>query len=378
MPDHLHYTPVPDSAILDGWLTSTNTLSNKILNSLPPGSDRVDMLDILNPPHWEFGHITWFHEFWVHRHGQVKVPSLLSNSDYLFNSSDIAHDDRWSIEIPALKVLMAYNKQVIDKSRELLTKQVDPQTAYFLQLSIFHQDMHNEAFAYMWQTLGFSEPFAPFSDPSAYQEFSSPFMEFSETKMVAGATSNEGFIFDNEKWAHSVTLPAFSISKNPVTNAQYLDFVESFANQKDLDAVEIPKHWKKEAGKWYQRYFNEWLDFQPNEPVRHISHTDAQRYCQWRQLRLPSEHELSLLRDQTPQQWQDSQLWEWTDSVFQPFPGFTADPYQDYSSPWFDGNYQVLKGGSMYTPDRLKRPSFRNFYAPHRSDHFCGFRTCLP
>jgi len=378
MHDHLHYKPIPESVILDGWLNSTNTLSNKILNSLPPGSEQVDMLDILNPPHWEFGHITWFHEFWVHRHGQIQAPSLLNNSDYLFNSSDIAHDDRWSIEIPSLDELMEYNAQVVEKTRELLAKQVDPQKAYFLQLSIFHQDMHNEAFAYTWQTLGFSEPFTPFVDPQTCKEFSSPFMEFSDTKMKAGATSNDGFIFDNEKWAHFMSLPAFSISKNPVTNAQYLEFVESSANKTYLDAVPLPNHWKKEGGKWYQRYFNEWLDFRPNEPVRHISYLNAQRYCQWSKLRLPSEHELALLLNQIPQQWQQSQLWEWTGSTFEAFPGFTADPYQDYSSPWFDGNYQVLKGGSMYTPDRLKRPSFRNFYAPHRSDHFCGFRTCLP
>ena len=76
-------------------------------------------------------------------------------------------------------------------------------------------------------------------------------------------------------------------------------------------------------------------------------------------------------------QWQASNLWEWTSSPFMPFPEFSADPYVDYSQPWFDGNYQVLKGWSPYTPERLRRVAFRNFYSPKRSDHFCGFRTCL-
>jgi EgtB-related family protein len=128
---------------------------------------------------------------------------------------------------------------------------------------------------------------------------------------------------------------------------------------------------------WYQRYFNEWLDFSEFEPVRHISSSDAKRYCEWRQLRLPNEYELSLLMSQKQNDWQSSHLWEWTSSPFAPFPGFSSDPYADYSQPWFDDNYQVLKGWSMYTPERLRRSTFRNFYAPHRKDHFCGFRTCL-
>jgi iron(II)-dependent oxidoreductase len=145
MPDYLQYKPVPESGILDAWLASTNGLTTAILKNLAPGSEHIAIEDIVNPPHWEFGHITWFHEFWVHRHGQTTLPSLLSNSDYLFNSSDIAHENRWSVVIPSLDVLIAYNAQVIEKTRELLTKQVSAQTAYFLQLSIFHQDMHNEA-----------------------------------------------------------------------------------------------------------------------------------------------------------------------------------------------------------------------------------------
>jgi gamma-glutamyl hercynylcysteine S-oxide synthase len=77
------------------------------------------------------------------------------------------------------------------------------------------------------------------------------------------------------------------------------------------------------------------------------------------------------------EQWDQSSLWEWTSSPFLPFEGFTPDPYTDYSQPWFDGSYQVLKGFSPYTPARLRRPQFRNFYQKHRYDHFCGFRTCL-
>jgi ergothioneine biosynthesis protein EgtB len=375
--DHLLYEPHPHSALLDGWLTSANGLTRSILKKMRPGDESVAIDVNLNPPYWEFGHLTWFHEFWVHRGGQVSNPSLLSDADYLFNSSEIAHRDRWSIATPPFDILLEYNARVMQKTHELLVKSIDAEKAYFIQLSIFHQDMHNEAFAYMWQALGYPAPFEPFSQAKLTTNQAYSYIHFPKTNILIGAEHKSGFIFDNEKWSHSITLAAFNIAEQAVSNSDYLEFIESAANQADLNPVTPPVHWKKERGVWYQRYFNEWLDFAELEPVRHISYSDAKRYCDWRQLRLPNEHELSLLMSQKQNAWQPSHLWEWTDNLFLPFPGFSPDPYIDYSQPWFDGNYQVLKGWSMYTPERLRRSTFRNFYVPHRKDHFCGFRTCL-
>jgi hypothetical protein len=86
--DHLLYEPYPNAALLDGWLVSTNSLTRSILEKMRPGDESVPINANLNPPHWEFGHLTWFHEFWVHRGGQVSSPSLLRDADYLFNSSE--------------------------------------------------------------------------------------------------------------------------------------------------------------------------------------------------------------------------------------------------------------------------------------------------
>jgi iron(II)-dependent oxidoreductase len=375
--DHLLYEPNPNATLLDGWLLTTNSLTRSILENMKPGDEVVAIDAILNPPHWEFGHLTWFHEFWVHRGGQVSSPSLLHDADYLFNSSEITHRDRWAIPIPPLDVLLDYNARVMQKTRELLVKLIDAEKAYFIQLAIFHQDMHNEAFAYMWQTLGYPAPFEPFSLPKLATNSASSNIHFPETKVNVGSEPKSGFIFDNEKWSHAIALPAFTIAERAVSNADYLEFIESPSNQADLNPVTPPMHWKKERGVWYQRYFDAWQGFSELEPVRHISYEDAKRYCDWRELRLPTEHELSLLMSQKQQDWQPSQLWEWTSSPFAPFPGFSSDPYADYSQPWFDVNHQVLKGWSLYTPERLRRSAFRNFYAPHRKDHFCGFRTCL-
>ena len=375
--DYLSYSPFHSSSTLEKWLEESNQITRQILINLQEGEERVPQLPILNPPLWEFGHLTWFHEFWVHRNGQVNQASFRTDADYLFNSSEIAHQDRWSISMPSLDDLLEYNQSVIDRTRQLLRQPVDTKTAYFIQLAIFHQDMHNEAFAYMWQTMAYSMPFLPFPKLGSVQTDKQYFLHFPKSTIQVGSDRGTGFIFDNEKWGHTLELPAFDISSKPVTNADYLEFLESKTNLSETNPVSVPTHWKKQGEIWLERFFKEWLPLNPASAVRHINYFDAQRFCDALKLRLPNEHELGILMSQKQPNWQPSHLWEWTSSPFAPFPEFKADPYADYSQPWFDGSYQVLKGGSPFTPDRLKRVAFRNFYQRDRSDHFCGFRTCL-
>jgi ergothioneine biosynthesis protein EgtB len=375
--DYLLYAPNPPASTLTQWLDESNGITRQILSNVSIADQIVPQINILNPPLWELGHLTWFHEFWVHRNGQESKPSFMKNADYLFNSSEMAHQDRWSTPMPSLDSLLEYNHSVIEKTQDSLRTPIDNQAAYFIQLAILHQDMHNEAFAYMWQTMGRSMPFAPFTSMSQLEAKVRTWIHFPKSTIQAGSQQGSGFIFDNEKWAHSIDLPAFDIASTPVTNGDYLEFLQSPDNLAQSTPVAPPSHWKQEGDVWLERIFNQWQPLTHAAAVRHISYLDAQRFCEHHQVRLPNEHELSLLMLQKQGAWQSSNLWEWTSSTFAPFPGFSADPYVDYSQPWFDGNHQVLKGGSSFTPDRLKRVAFRNFYQAHRGDHFCGFRTCL-
>jgi gamma-glutamyl hercynylcysteine S-oxide synthase len=68
-------------------------------------------------------------------------------------------------------------------------------------------------------------------------------------------------------------------------------------------------------------------------------------------------------------------VWEWTADSFKPYPGFTVDPYKEYSKPWF-GTHKVLRGGCWATRSLLIRNTWRNFYTPDRNDVWAGFRTC--
>ena len=70
-------------------------------------------------------------------------------------------------------------------------------------------------------------------------------------------------------------------------------------------------------------------------------------------------------------------VWEWTSSVFDPYPHFEPDAYRDNSEPWF-GTRKVLRGGSWATQRRYVRSTFRNFFTADRRDVIAGFRTCAP
>jgi ergothioneine biosynthesis protein EgtB len=381
--DHHRYGPYPDQSILVQWLLESNTISCHIIENLKPGKEIIPCLDIVNPPYWEFGHITWFHEFWVHRKGLAASSSALADADQVFDSSTVAHSRRWTHDMPSIQTLLKFNQQVVDQTVELLQHTVSPDVLYFINLALFHQDMHNEAFAYTWQTIGYPAPFESFKPTRSFEENfvavkeSSSWIHFEASVINMGAQPNSGFIFDNEKWLHPVEIPAFSISNDAVTNAEYIEFIEAHQlDGKDCPSL-FPLNWKRMGKQFLQRRFNQWHPLQMNHAVEHVSFKLANDYCQWRGVRLPTEYELQLLMSQDAKRWTPSELWEWSSSTFKPFPGFSPDPYADYSAPWFDGRHQVLKGWSRYTPERLRRPGFRNFYKSDRADHFCGFRTCL-
>ena len=319
-------------------------------------------LPIVNPPLWEIGHVSWFQEYWCLR-GRIdgsRGESILAGADALYDSSAVAHDTRWNLPLPGAKATRDYGDAVLDRVRQRIARDPEnPDLRYFVRLATFHEDMHAEAFHYTRQTLGYSEPDFEFhsgNNPNSE-------IEIEGGKFQLGARPDDGFVFDNEKWAHEVRIAPFSIAKMPVSNAQFLAFVEG--------GGVAPRYWKKEGGAWLQRRFDRWLPLIPEEPVRHVSWHEAQAYCRWAKRRLPTEAEWECASGR----FEHGQVWEWTESTFAPYPGFVVDPYKEYSEPWF-GTHNVLRGGSFATPARLMRPSFRNFYTPDRADIFAGFRTC--
>ena len=383
---------------------------------------------IVNPVLWELGHVAWFQERWCLRlrADESLSASLIEGSDALYDSAKVAHDTRWDLPLPGPNETLEYQDRVLERVLARLDREPDdPWFAYFVQLAIFHEDMHAEAFHYTRQTLGYADPI----DGKAARETEGGEEVRGDAQVpggtyLIGAPRNSGFHFDNEKWGHPMEVAPYRIARVPVTNRQFLEFVrEGGYRRREWWSSEgweckgesaAPRYWTERDQHWLERRFSKWVPLEPDLPVMHVDWHEANAYCRYAGRRLPSEAEWEIAASldgaggKRRYPWGDStdggranlggsgrvavgrfasgeslagcrqmigNVWEWTASTFAPYPGFVADPYREYSEPWF-GTHKVLRGGSFTTPARLVANSWRNFYTPNRGDIFAGFRTC--
>ncbi len=310
----------------------------------------VPRLATLNPPLWELGHIAWFADHWLCPQTWRGFHDLLAY-DVLYDSSHVPHDTRWDLPLPTFEQTKALMQVSLD---DILTKLAaektdSDETLYFYRLVLFHEDMHAEAAIYSAEFLNVPVPQTLLRMASKSKQPTKSSLSMPEGKWWLGST-NEGFAFDNELSQHEVALPAFEIDSRVVTWAEYLPFARATGR-------EMPR-----------------LVGNPNDAAVHINWFDAKAWCDWADRRLPSEAEWECsAMSNSNFKW--GEVWEWTDSTFEPYPSFTAHAYKDYSEPWF-GSRKVLRGASIATSARMVHPKYRNFFTPDRTDIFAGFRSC--
>jgi iron(II)-dependent oxidoreductase len=393
-------------------------------------------LAIINPLLWEIGHVAWFQEKWVLRHAYGQKP-IRDDADSLYDSAAIAHDTRWDLLLPSRRETLDYVREVRDRIVDLIRNhEPSREEAYFILLSVFHEDMHDEAFTYTRQTLAYPPPERKTGPSTPASSGGTDDVHIPGGTFSLGADSEDPFVFDNEKWSHPVEIMPFAISRTAVRQAEFAAFVDHGGYRRKefwdepgwkwRESVEArcPVYWAKSQDGWHRRHFDRWVRLEPDLPVIHVNWYEAQAYCRWAHRRLPTEAEWELAAagepnlqqggwsehkrrfpwgDESPKPHQanldakkcgcddvsafptgDSpfgcrqmigNVWEWTANDFLPYPGFTPDPYKEYSQPWF-GTHKVLRGGCWATRPRLIRNTWRNFYTPDRRDVFAGFRTC--
>ena len=293
-----------------------------------------------------------------------------------------------------------------------------------------HEVMHQETLLYMWHRL----PFAQKRKPAGYQPRVGGGAPRSEWIEIPAGCATLGvqrgttvFGWDNEFPASSADVPAFAIERHDVTNERYLEFVDAGGYRGpqwwrpedwawvQREAVSHPLFWERHVDGWHWRGMFDRVPLPPAWPV-YVSHAEASAYARWRGARLPTEAEFQRAAYGSPtgervHPWGDAKPdaahgvfdcsswdpeaagshpkgasswgvedlvgngWEWTSTVFGPFPGFHAmASYPEYSADFFDGEHMVMKGASTATAKELLRPTFRNWFRARYPYVYATFR----
>ncbi|MHB1666191.1 MAG: selenoneine synthase SenA [Thiomonas sp.] len=351
-----------------------------------------------NPPLWELGHIGWFQEYWLARNperhrGAAADPELArgralrANADALYNSSKVPHDSRWELPLPDADRTRDELARQLAGTLGLLreTRDASDDALYFFRLALLHEDMHHEAALYTAQALGIAVEDARWQAATLPEPSSPSTLPAGPWRL--GSAPDAGFVFDNELQAHNVALGPTTIDAQVVRWMEFLPFLESGGYADDQWWSAAGRQWRAQQQPGAPRYLRrvgphwqlwrhgQWRALNLAEAACHLTYHEADAWCRWAGRRLPSEAEWERAAVGRPEDFRWGDVWEWTASPFQPYPGFEPHPYRDYSAPWFDDR-PVLRGASCMTQPRMRHPRYRNFFPPHRNDIPAGFRSC--
>ena len=300
-----------------------------------------------------------------------------------------------------------------------------------LQVAIEHRLMHAETLTYMLHQLPLDRKTPPQLKPELVLGPGMPaIIEIPAGRATLGLRREDpsSFGWDNEYEENTVEVPAFSIDQFPITNQQYLEFLTAGGYEnpdfwsregwdwKSKNNISHPGFWRNHTGVWYFAGMFEEVPLAMDCPV-YVSHAEASAYARWAGKSLPTEAQWHRAAYGTPegnerpypwgtetpsqtrgnfdfQRWDPTPVgafpegqsafgvmdllgngWEWTSTLFSPFPGFEPFSfYRGYSADFFDNKHFVMKGGSARTAACMLRRSFRNWFQPHYPHVYAGFR----
>ncbi|MFL5870971.1 MAG: SUMF1/EgtB/PvdO family nonheme iron enzyme [Solirubrobacterales bacterium] len=355
---------------------------------------------ILSPLAWDLGHIANFEELWLVQRVGGREP-MRGELGRLYDA--ISKPRRIRNELPILRGddLRSYMAEVRERTLDVLSgidldDADDPLLAggFVYEMLLAHEHQHNET---MLQLLQMVDGYRPVrTDPSVAAEPVSdgPDMVAVKAGEYEIGAERSGFAYDNERPRHSVALDAFEIDRTPVTNGAFAEFIADTGG-------EPPMYWEREGDGWVTTTFGDRRPVDPALPVIHVDWHQADAFARWADKRLPTEFEWEAAATGADRERANldqlgfgcahagaygdaasdsgavqmlGDVWEWTSSDFEAYPGFTAFPYPEYSEVFFGDEHKVLRGGAWATRRSVVRNSFRNWDLPERAQIFSGFR----
>ncbi len=413
---------------------SVRAVSEKICKPLEIDDYNMQAMVYGSPPKWNLGHCTWAFEAFVL---QATVPAYrLYNDQYpfLFNSyyetvgKRVQRDRRYLMSRPTVSEVYRYRAAVDETIESLMTNRQAKISniedfLMRLEIAINHEQQHQELFFTDLKHIFFESPLQPAyqseTPPQGENESKTPALNYAEyggTIAEIGCKHDQDnvFSYDNERGRHQVYLNPFGISNRPVTNGEYIEFLES-GGYADFqwwlsDAWAVvqkenwtqPLYWEHRDGEWHEFTLYGWKKIDHQAPVCHVSYFEANAFASYSGARLPSEFEWEYVAsnclDEISQgHFMNNQYyhpvanalsaeakepscffgntWEWTNSSYLPYPHFQTPPgaLAEYNGK-FMNSQRVLRGGSCVTPRDHIRLTYRNFFEPYQRWQFAGFR----
>jgi gamma-glutamyl hercynylcysteine S-oxide synthase len=383
-------------------MNDLSTVAERITPALAQTRDRtlalVSRLDhaaleavhspLLSPLVWDLGHIAAFEDLWISRSFGTEM--LAPELTQVYDADETPRAHRGSLPFLPPGEAQAFMARIRAHTVEVIAERPAEHSERRLELIIRHELQHNETMLQTLQIAGLPTGLDGAADMgTGCDDDGLELIPLAGGGLMIGADRQAGFSYDNEQPRHRVALASFQIGRTPVSNRAWQAFIETGGyHRRELwsehgwswrqsQDVQRPLYWNADGS---TTRFDRRRAIDPDEPVCHVSHFEAEAFARHHEARLPTEFEweaAAIIEPSGPEKLLcgvQHSVWQWTSTEFHGYPGFRADPYPEYSEQFFGHGYRVLRGGSWVSSPRVATAQFRNWDLPERRQIFSGLR----